>query len=217
MRESTARAEGVGKAAGAKEAALLAQHEGLVRWVARRQRLGTLSFADALHEGRIGLWQAIRHFDPARGTTFSTYAVPAIARAIWQAVAREQSAGMRLRSAPPPPVVAADPDPAELLHAAAIAQAVRAAVAQLPAPLCAVVIAHLGLDGREPESFATIGARLGRTKQRAHQLYQDALDRLAHPSRSLPLRRLSDRLTRADYQRTLARAARRARARRRQR
>jgi hypothetical protein len=93
---------------------------------------------------------------------------------------------------------------------------VRAAVAQLPAPLHAVVVAHLGLDGgldgRVPETFATIGARLGVTRQRAHQLYGDALARLAHPAHSLALRRLTDRLTRADYRATLARQQRRARA-----
>ena len=34
----------------------LAAHEGLVRLVVRRQQRGALSFADALHEGRLGLW-----------------------------------------------------------------------------------------------------------------------------------------------------------------
>jgi RNA polymerase sigma factor (sigma-70 family) len=176
----------------------------------RQQRLGPLSFADAVHEGRIGLWQAIRHYDPARGTTFSTYAVPAITHAIWQAVAREQ------RPARPVPTgllaAAQEPELPAQLHAAALAETLRAAVAALPAPLDQVVVTHLGLDGQEPATFATIGARLGRTKQRAHQLYVEALERLAHPSCSLPLRRLTDRLSRADYQRTLARHQRRARS-----
>jgi RNA polymerase sigma factor (sigma-70 family) len=210
MSESTRQRTGQGKSPGATEAGLLAQHERLVRWVARRQRLGPLSFADALHEGRIGLWQAIRHYDPARGTTFSTYAVPAIAHAIWRAVARERTpwrAGAAL------PLGGPD-DLSEQLHAADVAQALHAAVAELPSPLHEVVVAHLGLDGRPPEPFATIGARLGRTKQRAHQLYQDALARLAHPARSLPLRRLTDRGSRADHRATLARQQRRARARR---
>jgi RNA polymerase sigma factor (sigma-70 family) len=213
MVQSIEQAGCFGKEACDSEAALLAQHEGLVRWVVRQQRLGPLSFADALHEGRIGLWQALGHYDPARGTTFSTYAVPAIARAVWRAVAREQRP---LRVVPAASAVEA-PDLAERLHGAAVAAAVRSAVAALPATLCEVVVAHLGLDGRPAETFATIGTRLGRTKQRAHQLYGDALERLAHPAHSLPLRRLTDRLTRTDYQTTLARAARRARARRRQR
>ncbi len=60
---------------------LLARHEGLVRWVVRRQWLGELPFADALHEWRIGLWHALVSYDPARGTAFSSYAVPALSAA----------------------------------------------------------------------------------------------------------------------------------------
>ncbi len=200
------------KGGGVSEAVLLAQHEGLVHWVVRRQWLGPLSFGDALHEGRIGLWQALRRYDPARGTTFSTYAVPAIARAVWAAVAREQATG---RGIPQHLEVGGDDgDPGELLHAAAVVAAVRLAVRALPAPLAEVVIAHVGLEGMQPEPFAAIGARLGRTKQRAHQLYGAALERLAHPSHSLPLRQLTGRLTRREYQATLGRQQRRARARR---
>lgn len=211
MWESTLRDGGASQARGAWESTLLAQHEGLVRWVVRRQYLGALSFADALHEGRIGLWQALRHYDPARGTTFSTYAVPAISRAVWAAVAREPVSGQAL---PPAPHAVLDADPVETLHAVAVVQAVRAAVAHLPAQLREVVVAHLGLGGGEPETFAAIGTRLGRTKQRAHQLYAEALERLAHPSGSLALRQLTGRRSRAAYQATLARQQRRARARR---
>ena len=64
----------------------LAEHEGLVRWAVRQQRLGGLPFADALHEGRLGLWRALQGYDAARGTSFSTYAVVAIKRAVWRAV-----------------------------------------------------------------------------------------------------------------------------------
>ena len=61
----------------------MAKHERLVHWVVRRQWLGELSYAEALHVGRIGLWRALQGYDPSRGTAFSTYAVPAIARATW--------------------------------------------------------------------------------------------------------------------------------------
>jgi len=208
MSESTRPRVCQGKEASACEAARLAQHEGLVQWVVRRQWLGPLAFADALHEGRIGLWQALRHYDPARGTTFSTYAVPAITHAVWEAVARERAALPRV------PTPSAALDPAAALHVAEVAAAVRAAVRQLPPPLADVVLAHAGLDGHEPETFVAIGARLGRTKQRAHQLYADALARLMHPAHSRTLRQLTDRLTRADYRATLARQQRRARRRR---
>ena len=61
-------------------------HEKLVGWVVRRQWSGGLPYADMLQEGRIGLWRALQGYDPERGTAFSTYAVPAIARAVWRAV-----------------------------------------------------------------------------------------------------------------------------------
>jgi RNA polymerase sigma factor (sigma-70 family) len=196
---------------GAGEAAQLAQHERLVHWVVRHQGLGPLSYVDAVHEGRIGLWQALRHYDPARGTTFSTYAVPAITRAVWSAVAREQRAAL---VGPAPTATYDGPELGERLDRQALAMAVRTAVAQLPRPLRAVVVAHAGLDGKEPATFAAIGARLGVSKQRVHQLYGQALERLAHPSASRTLRRLAERSTRADYRATLARQQRRARARR---
>ena len=46
---------------------LMARHEGLVPFVVRRQTLGQLSFAAAMQAGRIGLWRAIRGYDPRRG------------------------------------------------------------------------------------------------------------------------------------------------------
>jgi DNA-directed RNA polymerase specialized sigma subunit len=39
-------------------------------------------YEEALQAGRIGLWHAIRGYDPARGTAFSTYAWVAIYRQI---------------------------------------------------------------------------------------------------------------------------------------
>ena len=65
----------------------LAAHEGLVHTVVRRQQRGGLSYADALHAGRLGLWRALGGYDPGRGTRLSSYAVPAIERAVWRAVA----------------------------------------------------------------------------------------------------------------------------------
>jgi RNA polymerase sigma factor (sigma-70 family) len=193
----------------------MAEHERLVHWVVRRQGLGPLPYVDAVHEGRIGLWRALRGYDPARGIRFSSYAVPAITRAVWAAVARER-AGARPtpgRVGTGAPLHASDP--AERLHATQIRQVLGALVAQLPAPSCQVVVAHLGLDGRPPQTFVVIGHGLGVTRQRAHQLYWDAVTALAHPAHSLPLRRLLERATRRDYQQTLARQHHRARARRR--
>src|SRR5947209_4459645 len=214
MSESSRPRSAPGGAAGARWAAALAEHEGLVHWVVRRQDLGPLPYRDAVHEGRIGLWCAVQGYDPTRGTRFSSYAVPAITHAVWAAVARERAAEP---SAASPVAVgpAREGDPAEWLPDAQVHRVLGDLVAQLPARERQVVVAHLGLDGRPPQTFAVIGQALGVTRQRVHQVYWDAVTALAHPARSLPLRRLVERATRSDYQQTLARQHRRARARRR--
>lgn len=53
------------------EGELVAKHEGLAVKLARR--MGMLD-EDGLQAARIGLLQALRRFDPGRGTQFSTYA-----------------------------------------------------------------------------------------------------------------------------------------------
>jgi len=191
----------------------LAQHEGLVRWVVRQQWRGALSFADALHAGRVGLWQALRHYDPTRGTQFSTYAVPAIQHAVWAAVAAERPTPPPGASVLPLPT-AVHPEVADHLQQAQVHAALHTLVGQLPPRLRAVVLAHYGLGSTPPRSFAAIGRTLGVSRQRVHQLHRAAVLALAHPSRSLPLRRLVDRHGRADYQQTLAQHRQAAHARR---
>jgi RNA polymerase sigma factor (sigma-70 family) len=190
----------------------MAVHEGLVRWVVRRQQRGELAFADALHEGRLGLWRALVGYDPRRGTRFSTYAVPAIEHAVWRAVAQAGTMGGSVLE----PVL--EPgwweDPADGLHRAAVRVAVRTLVAQLPPGPRRIVVAHHGLDGGEPVSLAHLGRQVGVSRQRVHAVHAAALVWLAQPDHSRALRQLLDRHTRADYQRTLARQHRLARSRR---
>jgi len=189
----------------------MARHERLVHWVVRRQWLGNLSFQDALHEGRIGLWSALCHYDPGRGTAFSTYAVPAIAHAVWRAVALENRlATADLLHAP----LVTDVDGVASLDQARINAVLHDMADQLPPRLRHIVIAHHGLDGNPPQTFAAIGAVLGVSRQRVHQLHAEAILWLAHPGHSLLLRRLLDRCRRQDYQRALARQRRAARQRR---
>ncbi|HEX7265827.1 MAG TPA: sigma-70 family RNA polymerase sigma factor [Streptosporangiaceae bacterium] len=190
----------------------LAAHEGLVRLVVRRQQRGELPFADALHEGRLGLWRALLGYDGQRGTCFSSYAVPAIERAVWRAVAQAES------GVGPAVAGVAEPswweDPAEELHRAAVRTAVWALVAELPPGRRRIVVAHHGLDGGAPVSLAALGRQLGVSRQRMHAVYQAALVWLAQPERSRAVRALVGRQTRIDYQRTVARARRLARMRR---
>ena len=193
-------------------AAALAAHEGLVRWVVRRQWRGTLAFADAVHAGRIGLWQALRRYDPTRGTRFSTYAVPAIQRAVWAAVAADQPRAPRPAGSPRQ---GAAPEPVEAVHQAQVQAAVHALVGQLPLRARQVLVAHYGLGDTRPQSFAAIGRTLGVSRQRVHQVHRAALIRLAHPAPSLTVRRLVGRTQRPDYQQALAQQRQHARAARR--
>ena len=57
----------------------IAAHAGLVRMVALRLKNGQTDLEDLIQWGQIGLIQAVDRFDPARGTRFSTFAVPYIA------------------------------------------------------------------------------------------------------------------------------------------
>jgi RNA polymerase sigma factor (sigma-70 family) len=169
----------------------------------RRQWLGPLFFAEALQAGRIGLWHALRRYDPTRGTCFSSYAVPAIARAIWDEVSVAQSAPLRaeadlLR-------LVEETDPSEALHQAQVPAMLHALVATLPSRLRAVVVAHHGLDGTLPQTFGEIGEAWEVSRQRIHQLHRQALLLLAHPATSHALRALVERQHRSDYQRSLAR------------
>ena len=65
---------------------LMRMHEGLVHHIVRRQWRGQLSYEQAIHVGRIGLWHAILGYDSRRGWAFSTYAYPCIKHQVWRAV-----------------------------------------------------------------------------------------------------------------------------------
>ena len=174
---------------------LMARHDGLVQTVVRQQVLGELPFEEALQAGRIGLWHAILGFDPERGFAFSTYAWPTIKHRIWRAV----KAYGRVDGTPFDPLEA--PDPAVVWEGKTIRRTLLALVDRLPPRLAYVVIARYGLQGHRPFLYCQIGASLGLTKQRAHQLHTEALVRLRHPASSYRLRSLLDRHTLADYER----------------
>jgi RNA polymerase sigma factor (sigma-70 family) len=183
---------------------LMVEHDRLVYAVVRRQVLGALPIADALHIGRIALWRAILGYDPQRGPAFSTYAWPGIARGIWDAV--------KAADRPPPLVLAPgsvsgeESDPFAVGESSAIEAAVRDLVACLPDRLRTIIVAHYGLGDDPPASFACIGACLGLSKQRIHQLHRAALIWLRQPAHSQQLRSLLERHTLADYEQADAQA-----------
>jgi RNA polymerase sigma factor (sigma-70 family) len=187
--------------------ALLEKHNGLIHAVLQQQARGGVRYEDLVQEGRIALWQAIVHFDPHRGTAFSTYAWVAIQRRIWQAVARQRRRAHARRgqgslSAPPSmdPLAQAE----RAWWQARVRQAVGEAVSRLPERLRQIVVAAYGLNGLSPHSLAAIGRRLGISRDRVRQLRNDALVLLRLPLFSARLRCLCDQNSRAAYIRAQA-------------
>ena len=184
----------------------MVQHEKLVSWVARRQWTGGLPWADVIQVGRIGLWHALQHFDPERGTAFSSYAVPAISRSIWRAVTLAQRK-------PPEELTPQPPQEAPNLegHVERVIshKLLYDLVAALPRRRWrAVIVAHYGLDGRPAQTLSELARAWGVAPQRIFQLRTEALLWLAHPARSLVLRQLLGCNTSADYRVYLARQRR---------
>jgi RNA polymerase sigma factor (sigma-70 family) len=188
---------------GADLSQAIVQHEKLVRWVARRQWTGGLPWADVWQVGRIGLWRALQGYNPERGTAFSTYAVPAIARAIWRAVTLAQRKPPE-ELTPQPPQEA--PDLEDHLERVISYEWLHGLVAALPRRR--VIVTHYGLDGRAPQTLSEIARAWGVSPQRIFHLRTEALLWLAHPARSLALRQLLGYNTVADYQAYLARQRR---------
>ena len=191
--------------------ALLKRHERLVHAILRRQWRGEVACADLLQEGRVGLWQAVMHFDPHRGMAFSTYAWHAIERRMWRVVDKESKQGeqegawIRTRS----PCACWEPlDPLsiaeDVLWWEAVCAALAEMVARLPEPLQEVVVVFYGLDGGPPSTLATIGHWYGVTGEMVRVWRNEALVQLRMPLYSAHLRQLCGEDSRAAYVRAQA-------------
>ena len=193
--------------------AAIEQHEGLIHAFIRRQGGGAIPYAEALQAGRIGLWRALRGYDPQRGTAFSTYAWVAICRQIHSRAKELQREG-DVRAAVFSPSQSA-PDPEQRVEQRLVREALCALVEQLPAQLRRVVMCRYGLGGQAPRTLKQVGTELGLSGERVRQLQQEALAWLLHPAHSCRLRQLVGKNTAADYRWALAQNAALRRARRR--
>ena len=188
------------------------QHDGLVHAFIRRQGGGDISYEEALQAGRIGLWHAIRGYDPTRGTTFSTYAWVAICRQI-HSRAKELSRDIDVwaQDVPASWVV---PDPGAKVEGGLMRDVLFDLVAQLPKRLRQVIVGRYGLGEQPPCTLKELGKELGLTGERVRQLQQEALAWLRHPAHSWRLRQLMGQNTAMDYRRALAQNAALRRSRR---
>jgi len=191
------------------------QHDGLVHAVIRCRGGGKLPYEEALQAGRIGLWHAIRGYDPARGTAFSTYAWVAI----WRQVHRRGQELSRDTDIPLPEMPASRvvPDPAEEVDQQLTIGVLHDLVGQLAKRLRRVIVGRYGLGKHPPCTLKELGEELGLSGERVRQLQQEALAWLRHPAQSWRLRQLLGKNTAADYRRALAQNAALRRSRRKKR
>ena len=185
---------------------LMRKHEGLVHHIVRQQWRGRLSYEQAIHMGRIGLWRAVLGFDPGRGYAFSTYAGVAIVRHVWHAVRRAEREQEAVLVPIPLPSSA---DPQAEAQAGEVQSALYAMVARLPTLQRWIVCTYYGLDGRGGCTLAELGRQRGCSRQAIHSHLRKALITLRHPAFSALLRDLLDRNSREAYLRALRAQGRR--------
>jgi RNA polymerase sigma factor (sigma-70 family) len=189
------------------------QHDGLVHAFIQRQGGGDIPYEEALQAGRIGLWRAIQGYDPARGTTFSTYAWVAIYRGIHRRakeLSRDTDGWLQDLSAS-----GGMPDPVEGIDRERTHDALHDLVNRLPQRLGWVIVRRYGLWGEAPCTLKELGKEMGLSGERVRQLQQEALAWLRHPAHSWHLRQLLGKNRATDYRQALAQNAALRRARRR--
>ena len=181
--------------------ALLRGNEGLIHHILKRQGIGGIEYQDLIQEGRIALWRSILHFDPGRGTAFSTYAGRAIYNQFWRCVeAANQSQGyLEIEEWLDLPAQA---------EAAWQEQQVQELIEEeldcLPERLRQVIVLYYGLAEQPPHLLAEIGQKSGVSREWVRKLRNRALALLRLPALSLRLRSLCDQDSRAAYQRALS-------------
>lgn len=193
---------------------LVREHEGLVHFVLRQQVLDELSYAELVQVGRIGLWQAVLHFDVGRGLAFSTYAAVAIRHQLWRATTQARRTAIR---PVPRERVLIGREAEEHVWQSQVDGALREAIEQLPPRAREVMVAVYGLDGQPPRSLMEVGRTWGVSGEAARYWRNLALVLLRLPAFSERLRQLLEQDSRAAYARTqaLSRAWQRQRRRRR--
>jgi RNA polymerase sigma factor (sigma-70 family) len=185
---------------------LMRMHEGLVHHIVRQQWRGQLSYEQAVHTGRIGLWRAVLGFDPGRGYAFSTYAGVVIARHVWRAVRRTKREQETVLVAA---LLPSSVDPRAEVQTAEVQTALHEMVVRLPALQRWIVCTYYGLDDQGGCTLAEVGRRRGCSRQAIHYHLRKALVALRHPSFSARLRALLDRNSRAAYRDALRAQGRR--------
>ena len=182
--------------------ALLHENRNLILAVIRVQYMGQVEDADLEQEGWIGFWQAIKRYDPGRGARFSTFAWLVIRHRIWTVVQRDLKVE-RWQESDGPHAEAADTRVITDWQDAQIREALEEGMVVPSERERQVMLLHYGWDGRSPQTFAEISETLGLTRQRMHQIHNEALLLLRVPALSIRLRSIYERGSRSDYRQAL--------------
>jgi RNA polymerase sigma factor (sigma-70 family) len=166
---------------------VIEENEGLIHAVMQGIRRGGVPYDELLQEGRIGLWQAVRCFDDARGVAFSTYAWVVVERRIWRAITlAKRPEGQPMGR-----------EPGEELEAVLlrvwqcqVSEALSQALKQLPEELAAVMVSSYGLQGQDRCTLAALGRQRGLSRERMRQVRNDGLVLLRLPALAGSLHRV---------------------------
>ncbi len=140
---------------------------------ARRYQGHGLPMEDLVQEGMLGLIRAVEKFDWRRGFKFSTYGTLWIRQAIQRGLQNHGETALG-------DLLASDrPEPMEEVAVTERDQRVNEAVRRLPEAEQSVIRLRFGLAGEEPRTLRQAGSELGITAERARQLEEQGLRRLA--------------------------------------
>lgn len=177
---------------------LMRKHDGLVYAVLRRQWGGQAEYEETVQAGRIGLWQAILHYDERRGVQFSSYAWIAIRNQIWGEVKRAWQEGKGLEARRKEEGLSRM---VKEWEGEELRQGIREELSHLPERRRQVIEKAYGLKGGEGSSLAEIGREWGISRERVRQLRNDALVMLRQPVFSVRIRQLYEQNSRRAYRR----------------
>jgi RNA polymerase primary sigma factor len=164
--------------------------------------MGQVESADLKQEGRIGFWQAVKRYDPQCGARFSTYAWLVIRYRIWRVVQRDSKVE-RWQESGGPYTDATGVQLSTDWQDAQIHEALEEGLAELSERERRVLTLRYGWDGSPSQTFAEISQTLGLTRQRMHQIHNEALSLLRAPALSIRLRSLCQRGSRGGYRQAM--------------
>lgn len=172
----------------------LARHDvlehniGLVGMLVRRRQAPATDMQDMMQEGMLGLIEALRRFDPERGTQFSTYAVFWVRNALRRCQLRmEQTVripdgaaarGHRLARVEEVPPLAWSPTLDAHLDDGRNLDELPEALECLPQRERWIISHRFGLQGCPRRTLQELGTQLGVSRQRIRQLELRALARI---------------------------------------